>query len=116
MAKSKDPAERWWAMHGLANLKASDTAAMSVIENATKDSSGGVRVAAARALYVAGQKDKAYAVLTSALQDKSEYVRHAAINEIDEFGPAPENVRQAVRAMKGEKGYIPSVAQHLLAQ
>lgn len=115
-AADKDPAVRWWAMQGLANLGASNPQTTAAIETASKDESSAVRIAAARALHVAGQTEKAVAVLAAELTDVSDFVRHAAISELDEMGAAATGAKDAIKKMKEKKGYVAEVVRHVLAQ
>ena len=115
-ATSDDPAERWWAVQGLASLKVTDSAGVAAIQKAAADSSVAVRVAAGRALHAVGQTDKAVAVLMEALQEKSEFVRHAALHELDEIGSAASAAKDAIQKMDRKNGYVANVAKHALEQ
>ncbi|MEZ6123128.1 MAG: sulfatase [Planctomycetaceae bacterium] len=118
MAAAEDPAERWWGIHGLAFQNAADPAALTAFRTAAKDNVAAVRVAAGRALRIAGQLKEALAVLTPALQDKSEFIRHAAATEIDEAGPdAVAAAEQQLKTMPGaDDGYIGRIVAHALGQ
>ncbi|MEQ9406457.1 MAG: sulfatase [Fuerstiella sp.] len=115
-AGDADPAARWWAITGLTNAGADSAAARQAVDQAASDESASVRVAAARALHQLGQTNQAVSLLIRELGHRSEFVRHAAINEIDEIGPGASAAAEVIRPMRNKKGYIGNIARHALAQ
>ena len=122
-SSSDDAAMRWWAITGLANQKAINGRALKIIQSATQDNSVAVRIAAARGLHTAGKTDQAVALLSDALSDDSDFVKHAAINELDEIGTAAAASKDAIKKMQQEMarqkkkgGYVGNIATHTLSQ
>ena len=122
-ASSDDAAMRWWAITGLSNLTSIKGGTLKAIGNAANDESVAVRIAAARGLHTAGKTDQAVAILSDALSNESDFVKHAAINEIDEIGAAAAASKDAITQMQklmarqNEKGgYIGNIATHALSQ
>ena len=122
-SSSDDAAMRWWAITGLANQKSINGRALKALQSATQDPSVAVRIAAARGLHVAGKTDQAVTILADALSDENDFVKHAAINEIDEIGAAASESRDAITMMQKEMarqkkkgGYIANIATHALSQ
>ncbi|MEZ6130445.1 MAG: sulfatase [Planctomycetaceae bacterium] len=115
-AEHTDPAQRWWAMHGLADSAATDALTSAAIQKAAKDPSAAVRVAAGRALFRTGKTTEALNVLIPELQNDSAFVQHAAVNELDEMGPAAAPAVDAIRNMNAGSEYIGNVVRHALSQ
>lgn len=115
-AADSDPAARWWAMHGLANLNASDAKSLAAIRQASQDTNAGVRIAAGRALHAAGMTPQALQILTAELQNTSVFVRHAAVNELDEMGTAAAPAKDAISKLSDEGEYVGNVVRHALQQ
>ncbi len=118
-----DAAIRWWAVTGLTNgvdrlpnAKDVQYKLRTVLASVTQDRSPAVRIAAARALHKTRRTNEAVDLLIGELDDESEFVRHAAILEIDEIGPKASAARDAVQKLAGKKGYISDLANHALSQ
>lgn len=118
-----DPAVRWWAVTGLGNLtKVPDIVATS-LEQALKDSSPSVRVAAARATCRTGDIDAGMAVLLAALRYPSPWTQLEAALVLDELGNSARPAVDALREIKKGKddarwgaNYPARVAQSILAK
>ena len=113
-ASSTDPAERWWAVTGLGNLDNAESSVKQAIETAADDASPTVRVAAGRALHKTGNSSRAVSILTSTLNDPSEFVQHASLIELDEMGIAAASAIPSIKLHAGDKGYAGNVARHAL--
>lgn len=115
-----DPAARWWALNGLANSGTFTEGIMKTLTNSAKDPNVAVRIAAAKGLYLAGRKEAALKILTTALQDDSSMIRHAAMIQLDDMGSdaaAALSAIQNIRADKnnGSQNYIRNVQKHALS-
>ncbi|MCA9061244.1 MAG: sulfatase-like hydrolase/transferase, partial [Planctomycetaceae bacterium] len=111
--KDADPAVRWWAINGLRQLPDS-TANQPLYQTLTKDQDSSVRIAAAAALGRCDDVDSAVAVLVSELSDTSDFVRHAAMLEIDELGlPAIQKCLPVIRKVP-KNDYAGRLAAHAL--
>ncbi len=104
-ASSEDAAMRWWAITGLSNLKSVKGESLKAVEYAAYDASVAVRIAAARGLHRAGKTNRSIAVLSDALKNESDFVKHAAIIELDEMGAAAAASKDAIMQM--QKQMIP---------
>ena len=112
--RSEDAAVRWWAITGLAQQPTKTPEIHAVIQQAANDSAASVRVAAARALHLNGKSQQARGLLLEQLRSDSEFVRHAAINAIDEMGPAPDDTRKVIASLGVQNKYISRIAEHIL--
>ncbi|MEO1979811.1 MAG: HEAT repeat domain-containing protein, partial [Fuerstiella sp.] len=122
-ASSEDAAMRWWAITGLSNLKSVKGESLKAVEYAAYDASVAVRIAAARGLHRAGKTNRSIAVLSDALKNESDFVKHAAIIELDEMGAAAAASKNAITQMQKQMaldskkgGYIANIATHALSQ
>ncbi|MCA9048923.1 MAG: sulfatase-like hydrolase/transferase, partial [Planctomycetaceae bacterium] len=122
-AATDDPAQRWWAVTGLTALKSPSPAAQQAVTAAAADASVAVRIAAARGLHVLGSDAAALNVLTAALKQDDEFVRHAALVQLDEMGSAGQaavpQVRELVEELRKSRRkleYAGNVAAHLLGE
>ena len=111
-ASSKDPAQRWWAVTALGNIAEPGDAVQQAMMFAVIDESPVVRIAAAAALHRWGKTEKALALLSEALDSKSEFVQHAALIELDDMGPAAAKVAGKIKKLSENKGYSGEVARH----
>lgn len=113
-ATSSDPAIRWWAITGIGNIGAMDAACMRAVNAAMYDDSPSVQIAAARTLHKDGKDQLALDLLESALQNKNDFVRHAALIELDEMGSAAAPLLDQIQPLAKGKGYAPDVARHIV--
>lgn len=112
---SADPAVRWWATTALA-YRPADEALAPRFQQLAQDSDPAVRVAAARGLRQMGQVALADQVLSEALQHPSQFVRHAAVLEIDEAGvDAVRRLEHRLREFEKDE-YAGRLAEHALQQ
>jgi uncharacterized sulfatase len=117
LLSDEDPAVRYWALVGLGGLKTEAADAESVLRQALSDSSGAVRVAAAAALGKQERHAVGLPVLVECLSDKNDWVRHAAMQALDDYGPRAASVRpQVEQATKDTNQYVGRIAEHFLAQ
>lgn len=92
----EDDTVRYWGAVGLGNIGSGSASAADALENALRDESAVVRIAAARALCRMGKVDDGLRVLTRELEQGEQWERlHAAI-VLDEIG---ESARPAMEAM-----------------
>ena len=113
-ASSDDTAARWWGVTGLGNLLTISDDSVMTLRSALDDPSPAVRIAAARGLYRAGKVDEAIDVLEAGLKSENEFVRHAAVVEVDEMGAAGAQLASAIKSMNQSNGYIKNIAAHAL--
>ncbi|MCA9064262.1 MAG: sulfatase-like hydrolase/transferase [Planctomycetaceae bacterium] len=108
-----DPAVRWWALNGLRQLSDSGSHA-DLFEKLTGDPDPAVRIVAAAALGKLGRVDDAVNVIQKELKGTSDFVRHAAMVELDELGV--EAVRKALPAIREipQNDYAGRLAAHAL--
>ncbi len=114
--RDNDAAVRWWGVTGLANIGINSDAALKQMESSAKDSSAAVRIAAARGLNLLGATDQAVTVLRKELASDSDFVRHAAIVELDEIGAKAFEAADDIKRLKQQtkSAYIRNVADHAL--
>ncbi len=115
--KDEDPAVRYWSLIGLSGLKSEASDVEPALRQALSDASGSVRVAAAAAL---GKQDRHAAglpTLVECLVDKNDWVRHAAMQAMDDYGPRAARARPEVeKALQDNNEYVVRIANHFLAQ
>jgi uncharacterized sulfatase len=117
LLRDEDSAVRWWAATGLGVRGAKAPAAVEALRRALADPSAVVRVAAADGLRRLGRAEEALPVLTKALRDEDEWVRHAAVVALDEMGPAARPALAALRtATKDGNGFVVRVARHAVKE
>lgn len=83
---SDDPAVRWWQVTRLSRPDAA-SANLAVLQRESRSAIPAIRIAAAAGLSRAGDLTSAADVFADMLANKNNFVRHAAILEIDESGP-----------------------------
>ncbi|MEZ6059011.1 MAG: sulfatase-like hydrolase/transferase [Planctomycetaceae bacterium] len=115
-AASDDAAVRWWAATGLGNLPAVSDEDIRTLTARLTDASGAVRVAAARGLHRAGRTEDALPTVVTALSDNSEFVRHAALVELDDMGSAAAAAKETVKSMNASGEYVKRMVDHILGQ
>jgi len=117
--ESQHAAIRYWAITGIGNLGKQGARAVGSVKKAVNDSSGTVRVAAARALFQLGHEDNvALPALIAELKSPHEWIRLHAALALDGIG---EKARPAIpaltEALRGtENKYVVRVANHTLNQ
>lgn len=98
-----DPALRWWGAVGLVALGEAAQPGEAALRKALTDSAPEVRIAAAEAVGNLGDAAVALPILTQALRHDSEFVRLAALNVLDRFGPRAKPALPAIRAAGMER-------------
>jgi uncharacterized sulfatase len=117
LLSDEDPAVRYWALVGLGTLKSEGADAEPAIRQALSDSSPTVRVAAGAALGKQDRHAPGLPVLVECLSDKNDWVRHAAMQALDDYGPHAASARPQIEAaLKDTNDYVARIAQHFLAQ
>jgi HEAT repeat protein len=87
-----------------------------VLELAKSDSSGAVRVAAAAVLEKLDRHADGLPVLIECLANKNDWVRHAAMQALDDYGTHAATARpQVEKALQDSNEYVVRIAQHFLA-
>lgn len=86
MMDEDDPAIRYWAVTSCIILKEKAMPAKDALIKKLDDSSGDVRVAAAEALYILGEKEMALDALKDALKAENSKVQLRAINVLQTIG------------------------------
>ena len=110
-----DAAVRFWALTGIGNLRAQDTASLRSINRGLTDASGSVRVAAARAAWKAGRIESALPVVEAAAKSPQEFLSLMAMHLIDDMDNEAKPIWDAVRWVKENgEGYPVRVAEYLL--
>jgi arylsulfatase A-like enzyme len=96
-----DPVVRYWAVIGCTVLSKYAAPARAELIKLLNDGEVSVRIAAAEALYVLGEKEKPLAVLKDALQSSNVMARVQALNVLENFGndarPALDNMKQLLK-------------------
>jgi hypothetical protein len=93
-----------------------DNESQAAVERALADSSGSVRVAAARAAWRSGHAELALPVVRAAATARDEFVALEAMHLIDEMGAAAEPIWDIVApiANQGPDYYPARIAEYLL--
>jgi len=108
-----DRAVRWWQV--MACSHSSNVADFrDLLEQEAKSDEPAIRIAAAGGLARAGDLASAAAILGDLLGDESQFVRHAAILEIDEFGPPLIEITKTQIESVGDYDYCRRLADHAL--
>jgi uncharacterized sulfatase len=116
--KDEDAAIRYWAVVGAAKTAAAAAANKDRVLAALNDSSGVVRIAAARAAGKHfGAEEQAVAVLVKELASDNDQMRHYAIVALDEMGEKARTALPAIeKARKDTNDYVRRVAEHASVQ
>ncbi|MCA9013575.1 MAG: sulfatase [Planctomycetaceae bacterium] len=110
-----DPAVRWWQI--TACSKAPNVADFKeLLLRETNSAEPAIRIAAAGGLARAGDLKSAAATLGALLGHENNFVRHAAILEIDEAGPEMTQLTQEQIRKIGDNDYCQRLAAHALDQ
>lgn len=111
-----DPAIRWWGVTGLTNIATASEEAKAKIASAAADKSPSVSIAGARGLHKISSTALAVTTLREHLKSASEFVRHAALIELDEIGAAAAEAKAEVESLRkaSKNANIRNVADHLL--
>ncbi len=112
-ALDSDPAVRWWQVT-LAARAERPIARVAVLAAESKHSHPALRIAAAAGLARGGQSVDAAEVLGPTLQNASEFVRHAAILEIDEAGSPVIDLLRSEIAAAGDGEYVKRLMIHAM--
>jgi len=116
----EDAAVRFWAVIGLTNAAARDTAAVKALRKALSDQSVEVQIVAAEALCRIDREGEALPVLMDALAHESSWVRLQAANVLDRIGekarPAIDAMRKAAKDSSRENLFVRWVVAHSLEQ
>ena len=108
-----DPAVRWWQV--MACSKAPTVSDFkSLLESEVKSDEPSIRIAAAGGLARLGDLATAAATLGELLSDKSTFVQHAAILEIDEAGPELIGLTKDKIKNISDNEYCQRLADHAL--
>src|SRR5690606_7565260 len=92
-----NPVVRYWAATGCTVLGAEAQPAKEALIQALDDPQGAVRIAAAEALYLLGEKERVLDVLTKALKSPYEMVRVQALNVLEFMG---EDARTSIELVE----------------
>lgn len=112
---SDDPAIRWWQLLQMSH-GAGIGSHVSLFEVETKSAHPALRIVAAGGLARSGRSADAARVLEELLKDSNEFIRHYAMLEIDEAGPAViQPLRDTLPRAKSEE-YVDRLADHALGQ
>ncbi|MBM3861148.1 MAG: DUF229 domain-containing protein [Verrucomicrobia bacterium] len=103
LLKSGDAGVRWWAAQGLAGLRAEAQPAGGALENALKDDSPEVRIAAAESLCHLGKDKLGVPVLLNALRHEAIFVRMQALNAFIQLGDLAKPHMEKIVAAKMDK-------------
>ncbi len=110
-ALDPDPAVRWWQVTRMARAERPESQSLTLVTE-TQHSHPAIRIAAAAGLARCGQSADAARVLGPALKDDSEFVRHAAILEIDEAGSPVVDLLRSEFANAGDGEYVKRLLIH----
>ncbi|MHC4637878.1 MAG: sulfatase-like hydrolase/transferase [Planctomycetota bacterium] len=100
MREDADPAVRWWAAVGLAALGDKAEPALESVQQAAKDESPIVRIAAAEVLCNLGKYDEGLPILEKGLQDRSPFIRLRTMRVLANIG---EHARPLLPQIKNAK-------------
>ena len=110
-ALDDDPAVRWWQVTRMARAEHPESRLETLIDE-SEHSHAAIKIAVAAGLARAGRSADAARILGPALKDDSEFVRHAAILEIDEAGSSVVNLLQSEIANAGDGEYVQRLTIH----
>jgi len=115
--RDPDPAVRYWALIGLANLGRDAANFRKELDRATGDEAAVVRLAAARALVSAADVPAALGILERELNNGAEAVRLHAMLLLEDLGEAARPLLATIReqAAKQPVDYAVRAAQQVLA-
>ena len=108
---SDDPAVRWWQVTRMARAQHPELRLETLMAE-SKHAHPAIRIAAAAGLARGGQPAVAAEILGTALQNDSEFVRHAAILEVDEAGSAVIELLDSEIAAAGDGEYVKRLMIH----
>ncbi len=113
--RDADAGVRYWGAVGAGNARADSEAAVKALTAALKDESASVRVAAGRAMCLAGRAEQGLPVLTGILQSGAEWERLMAANALDELGETARPAAEILRAaLKDANRYVARVVNRTL--
>ncbi|HZE97615.1 MAG TPA: sulfatase [Planctomycetota bacterium] len=112
-----DSAVRYWGAIGCLVLRDKAAPLEERLRKALADPSPSVRVAAAQALAGLGQVDLALPALGKVLRENDEWAKVQALNVVDDLGPRAAPLRDAVEALKPDKGeYVKRLVERILSR
>lgn len=110
-----DPAVRWWQLTLLSRAPRVDERIETLLQE-SKSSSVALSIAAAAGLARAGRSDESVNVLKAALKSRNEFVRHAAVLEIDEAGPDVIRPLRDLLSAEENEDYFRRLSEHAQGQ
>jgi len=112
-----DSAVRYWGAIGCLVLGDKAKPSEDRLVRALSDASPSVQVAAAQALAGLGRVDAALPALGRVLRSDNEWAKVQALNVVDELGPTAASLRDAVEALKSDKGeYVKRLVDRILSR
>jgi uncharacterized sulfatase len=117
LAACEDPdaAVRYWALIGIGNHQLNTATARQTVQKLLNDSSGNVRVAAARAGWRLGMTEAILPIVREAAQSSAEFVSLEAIHLIDDMDNDAQPIWDVVEWVhKNQQGYPARIADYLL--
>jgi len=106
-----DPGVRWWQVTLMSRSPQPENRIESLLQE-SKASHVALRIAAAAGLARAGKTDDAASLLKHAMADRSEFVRHAAMLEIDEAGRDVILLLRDLMSVDQSQEYVRRLAEH----
>jgi N-sulfoglucosamine sulfohydrolase len=98
----KNPVIRYWAATGYTIHSGEATAVREYLEKLLRDPEVSVRIAAAEALYLSGEKTGPVAVLKDALKSKNRMARVQALNVLENIGTDAQPVASEIKTLLKE--------------
>jgi HEAT repeat protein len=124
LLSDSDSSVRYWGVQGLGafaeRLAKRDGGQMAVVNALLPlldDKSPAPRTAAAQALGVLGQSEKALPVLVAAMRDPQDSVRIQAVAALEKLGPAAKPAQATLQAATSDSSeYVKRISQRALAR
>ena len=113
LTSADDPAIRYWAVIGLANLQDSSPPTLTVLRKALDDPSIDVQLAAADALCQLGHEADTLPTLARALKHKDGWVQTRALGLIDELDEKARPILDDIKSARGG-GYVKRMIPNVL--
>jgi len=118
-----DPTVRYWGVQGLAsfsqraeNKDGGQTAVVAALEPLLADKSPAPRLAAALALGLLGQANKALPILEAAMNDPQEAVRIQAVAALEKLGPAARPALATLEAATSDSSeYVKRISERAVS-
>ena len=113
----RDSAVRYWGAIGCTVLGEKAAPAEDRLVKALSDPFPSVQVAAAQALAGLGKLDAALPALRRVLKGDDEWAKVQALNLVDDLGPKAASLREAVEALRPDKGeYVKRLVERILSK